>query len=409
MTHTPETPTILVVDDTPENLTVLGGILQPRYRVQVANGGPRALAIAARDPKPDLILLDVMMPEMDGYAVLSRLREAPATRDIPVIFVTALDSDKNEEYGLGLGAVDYITKPIRPAIVMARVKAHLELKQARDRLSDQNAWLENEIAKRMHENLLIQDVSIRALASLAEIRDMETGHHILRTQSYVGIIAEHLRGHPRFSAFLTPAMAKLVAKAAPLHDIGKVGIPDHILMKPARLTPEEFEVMKRHSGLGADAIDMAMGTDTTDEESKALRRHTVLGGEAIDQAVAGLEQAPLGFLAVARDIARHHHEKWDGSGYPDGLAGNEIPVAARIMAVADVFDALASRRVYKAPMSVEDSVAIILEGKGKHFDPDVVEAFLANLDACTDILHRFADTEESLEHKLEAMRFQGMI
>jgi putative two-component system response regulator len=401
--------TILVVDDTPENLAVLGGILQTQYRVQVANCGQRALAIAGRSPRPDLILLDVMMPEMDGYAVLAQLRSAPPTRDIPVIFVTALDSDENEEYGLDQGAVDYIAKPVRPAIVLARVKAHLELKKARDWLSDQNTWLEQEIARRMHENLLIQDVSIRALASLAEIRDMETGHHILRTQAYVDIITQRLRDHPRFSAYLTASRARMVTKAAPLHDIGKVGIPDHILMKPARLTQDEYEVMKRHSHLGSDAIDLAMSTGTTEEEAAAMQRHCQLGGQAIDQAVEGLEMAPLGFLAVARDIARHHHEKWDGSGYPDGLAGDAIPIAARIMAVADVFDALTSRRVYKPPLSVEQSVGIIREASGSHFDPDVVEAFLASLDACMGILRRFADTDETLARKIDAMRLQGLI
>lgn len=401
--------TILLVDDTPENLAVLGGLLQRHYRVQVANSGQRALAIAERSPKPDLILLDVMMPEMDGYSVLAKLRESEATRDIPVIFVTALDADDEERHGLELGAVDYITKPIRASIVLARVKTHLELKMARDRLADQNAWLENEIARRMHENLLMQDVSIRALASLAEMRDMETGHHILRTQAYVGIITQHLRSHPRFADFLTPTMARLVTKAAPLHDIGKVGIPDHILMKPARLTAEEFEIMKRHSRIGGDAIDTAMESATTDEESDVMKRHCAIGSQAIEHAVECLEQTPLGFLAVAKDIARSHHERWDGSGYPDGLAGDDIPIPARIMAVADVFDALASRRVYKAPMTVEESVRIIREASGSHFDPDVVDAFLANLEDCVDTLHRFADTEQTLEHKLDTMRLQGMI
>ncbi|MEW5770762.1 MAG: two-component system response regulator [Pseudomonadota bacterium] len=409
MPETATPPAILVVDDTPENLAVLGGLLQPRYRVQVANSGTRALAIAARAPHPDLILLDVMMPEMDGYTVLDRLRGDPATRDIPVIFVTALDADEDEERGLALGAVDYITKPIRPAIVLARVKAHLELKQARDWLADKNAWLESEIARRMRENLLIQDTSIRSLASLAEMRDMETGHHIRRTQGYVGVIAEHLSRHPRFAGCLTPAMSQLITKAAPLHDIGKVGIPDAILLKPGRLDGEELTIMRRHSQFGSDAIDMALRSETSEEEYALLQGHCALDGHDPAQAIREFERAPLAFLAVAKAIARWHHEKWDGSGYPDGLAGEAIPIPARIMAVADVFDALASRRVYKPPMSVEESVRIIREGSGSHFDPAVVEAFLANQDTCVEILRRFDDDEATLAHKLDSMRAQGMI
>lgn len=401
--------TILVVDDTPENLTVLGELLQSRYRVRVANSGKRALQVACGDPRPDIILLDVMMPEMDGYAVLRELRGNPATVDIPVIFVTAMDADEDEEKGLALGAVDYITKPIRPAIVLARVTAHMELKQARDWLKDQNTWLESEVARRMRDNQLMQDVSIRALASLAEARDMETGQHIRRTQAYVEVLIAHLRPHPRFSRFLTDAMAQMVAKATPLHDIGKVGIPDSILLKPARLSAEEFEIMKTHSAIGGDAIDTAMRGELDDDDFNILQKHCELGGNALDSAVREFENAPLAFLAVAKEIALWHHEKWDGSGYPQGLAGDAIPIPARLMALADVFDALASRRVYKEPMPFEVATQHVVEGAGKHFDPDVVEAFVANLPAFKDILERHADTEESLQLKLATMRARGMV
>ena len=402
-------PIVLVVDDTPENLTVLGELLQPRYRVRVANSGQRALQVVASTPRPDLILLDVMMPEMDGYAVITELRSNPGTRDIPVIFVTAMDADEDEERGLALGAVDYIAKPIRPAIVLARVNAHMELKQARDWLKGQNAWLESEITRRMRDNQLMQDVSIRALASLAEARDMETGQHIRRTQAYVEVLVAHLRGHPRFSGYFTDTMAHMVGKAAPLHDIGKVGIPDSILLKPARLTPEEFGIMKTHSAIGGDAIDMAMRGELSDAEFSVLQNHCRLGNSALASSVEDFENAPLAFLAVAKEIAMWHHEKWDGGGYPDGLAGDAIPIPARLMALADVFDALASRRVYKAPMPFEAAVKLIEEGAGTHFDPDVVEAFLASLDAFRDILNRHADTEESLELKLDGMRARGMV
>ncbi|MFO1422764.1 MAG: two-component system response regulator [Candidatus Competibacteraceae bacterium] len=358
-------PTILVVDDTPENLSLLSELLQPHYQVRAANSGRRALQVAASAPRPDLILLDVMMPEMDGYTVLARLRDDPATAAIPVIFVTALDRSSDEERGLALGAVDYISKPIKPALVLARVKIHLDLKAARDWLQDRNAVLEAEVMRRLKENLLIQEVSIRALAHLAEIRDPETGNHLRRTQSYVQVLALHLRTHPRFAAFLTAQNIQALVKSAPLHDIGKVGIPDHILLKPGKLTPEEYAIMQTHSRLGRDAIEMA-------------ERDT-------DQ--------PVEFLHLAKDIAHYHHEKWDGSGYPDGLAGEAIPIPARLMALADVFDALISQRVYKAPLPFEDAVAVIREGRGAHFDPAVVDAFLARLDDFKAIANRHADCE----------------
>lgn len=360
-------PTILIVDDTPENLSLLSELLQPYYQVRAANSGRRALQVAASTPRPDLILLDVMMPEMDGYTVLARLRDNPATATIPVIFVTALDRSSDEEHGLALGAVDYISKPIKPAIVLARVKTHLDLKTARDWLRDRNTVLEAEVARRLKENQLIQDVSIRALAHLAEIRDPETGNHLRRTQGYVRVLALRLRTHPRFAAFLTDQNIQALVKSAPLHDIGKVGIPDHILLKPDKLTPEECAIMQTHSRLGRDAIELA--------EQDA------------DHSVE--------FLRLAKDIAHHHHEKWDGSGYPDGLAGEAIPIAARLMALADVFDALISWRVYKAPLSFERAVEVISAGRGAHFDPAIVDAFLACLDEFKAIATRHADCEAS--------------
>ena len=341
--------TILVIDDVPENLHVISELLRPQYRVLVATSAQAGLRIAGSQPTPDLILLDVMMPGMDGYAVLAKLRENPATRDIPVVFLTALAEAKDEEYGLQLGAADYITKPIQPALVVARVRTQLEAKQARDWLRDQNAALEAEVSRRMVENDLTQRVTIRALAHLAEIRDPETGNHILRTQAYVRHLANSLKQHPRFTATITDSYIELLARSAPLHDIGKVGIPDHILLKPGKLTPDEMAIMKTHSKLGSDAIE---------------------------QAERDIE-IPLAFLALAKQIAHWHHEKWDGSGYPDGLAGEAIPVAARLMAVADVFDALISPRVYKKPMSHAEARDIIAAGRGTHFDPDMTDAFLA--------------------------------
>ncbi|MGE5492341.1 MAG: two-component system response regulator [Actinomycetota bacterium] len=357
--------TLLIVDDTPENLTVLGELLQPTYRVRAANSGQRALQIAASDPQPDLILLDVMMPEMDGYAVLAHLRENPRTRDIPVIFVTAMDATEDEEHGLDCGAVDYITKPLRPAIVMARVRAQLEVKHARDWLKDQNTYLEAEVARRMSENQLIQEVSIHALARLAETRDPETGNHLHRTQEYVRTLAKDLQQHPRFSSYLTDRTIDSLAKSAPLHDIGKVGIPDHILLKPGKLTPEEWEIMKTHAKLGSEAIEQA--------ERDAAK--------------------PVEFLTIAKEIAHFHHERWDGSGYPEGLKGDDIPVSARLMALADVFDALIMRRVYKPPMPYETARDIIAGERGRHFDPDVVDAFLNNFAHFRSVAERYGDAE----------------
>jgi putative two-component system response regulator len=367
--------TILVVDDTRENLEVIGGILRKKYHVRVANSGQRALKAAAMDPRPDLILLDVMMPDIDGYTVIRELKATPETKQIPVIFVTAMDSDQDEEFGLSLGAVDYVTKPIRPAILLARVQTQLELKVSRDLLQDQNQWLENEIKQRMTENELIKDVTLYALASLAEARDQETGYHLHRTQTYLILLMEQLKDHPRFRDELTQQGRQLIAKAAPLHDIGKVGIPDEILLKPARLTPEEFEVMKTHSKIGGDAL------------AKATQR--VLESHPDDQEDAE-SRGSLAFLEIAQQIALYHHERWDGNGYPEQLVGEAIPIAARLMALVDVFDALSCKRPYKQPFPMDETIAIICDERGRQFDPDVVDAFVALQNKFIEIANHFA-------------------
>jgi putative two-component system response regulator len=356
--------TILVVDDTPENLLVIGDLLRPDFKVRAAKSGERALLIARAEPRPDLILLDVMMPGMDGFTVMRHLRDDARTCDIPVIFITALERQEDQLRGFELGAADYITKPILPPVVAARVRAHLESKQARDRLSNQNNWLEQEVNRRMAENDLIQVVGIRALAHLAETRDPETGNHILRTQGYVHLLARRLQTHPRFAEQLTDAFIELLARSAPLHDIGKVGIPDAILLKPGALNADEWAIMKTHAQLGASAIEHA--------EQDA--------------------EKPVEFLALAKNIAHWHHEKWDGSGYPDGLAGEAIPLCARLMALADVFDALTSVRVYKPAMPFNQARDIIAEGRGKHFDPDAVDVFIDNFDDFVAIAKSLRDT-----------------
>jgi len=312
-----------------------------------------------------------MMPGMDGYEVCRRLKAEAATRDIPVIFLTAKSEVEDETRGLELGAVDYITKPVSPPIVLARVRTQLTLKAAADFLKDQNAYLEAEVARRTREVATIQEVTIVAMASLAETRDNETGNHIRRTQNYVKALALQLGAHPRFAGYLTAENVELVYKSAPLHDIGKVGIPDRILLKPGRFTPEEFEIMKTHTTLGRAAI---------------LAAERVL-------------DMPNSFLQCAREIAYSHQEKWDGSGYPEGLSGDDIPIAARLMAVADVYDALISRRVYKEPMPHAQAMEVIRQGSSAHFDPDIVEAFLAIADEFEAIARRFADTHEDVLKK----------
>lgn len=368
--------TVLVVDDTPDNLALMSGLLKDRYRVKVANGGEKALRIARSGQAPDLILLDVMMPGMDGYQVCSALKSAPETRDIPVIFLTAKSQVEDEQRGLECGATDYITKPISPPIVLARVKTHLALKASADFLRDKAAFLETEILKRTREIVAIQDVTVLALASLAETRDSDTGNHIRRTQHYVKVLAEQLRSHPRFTSFCTDYNIMLLFKSAPLHDIGKVGIPDRILLKPGKLEAHEFEIMKTHTTLGFNAIEQA---------------------EQAEQAL-GTEVA---ILSMAKQIALSHQEKWDGSGYPQALVGDAIPIAARLMALADVYDALISRRIYKEPMPHEQAVEIILQGSGKHFDPDVVAAFAQTKEQFLEIATRYSDTDDDLD-KLRA-------
>ncbi len=375
---TGDKPTILVVDDTPDNLTLVSNLLKRDYRVRVAISGEKALKIAQSENPPDIILLDVMMPVMDGYEVCQQLRNNALTAHIPIIFLTAKSEVEDERKGLSLGASDYITKPISPPILEARVKTHLAAKAYADFLTDKTSYLESEVARRTREISAVQDVTIQAMAALAETRDSDTGNHIRRTQGYVKALSGKLKSHPRFSSLLTDGVIDTIFKSAPLHDIGKVGIPDRILLKPGRFEPGEFEIMKTHTTLGRDAIQAA-------EDALSLK---------------------VDFLSVAKEIAYGHQEKWDGSGYPEGLKGESIPVSARIMAVADVYDALISRRVYKDSMSHERAITIIAEGKGSHFDPDMVDAFLAIQDEIRAIAARYADSDADMALKRKQIEFQ---
>ena len=356
-------PIVLVVDDTPQNLMLMSALLGDHYRTKVATQGERALQIAAQLPAPDLILLDVMMPGIDGYEVCRRLKANPATAHIPIIFLTGSTESNDQELAFEVGAVDFITKPVVGPVVLARVRTHVELKTSRDELNARYHSLEELVDARTKEVVAIQDVTIRLIGSLAETRDNETGNHIRRTQNYVKILAQRLSAHPRFAATLTLPVIESLYKSAPLHDIGKVGIPDNILLKPGKLTDEEFEVMKTHTTLGREAIERA---------EKEL----------------GVE---VRFLRFAKEIAQSHQEKWDGSGYPEGLAGEAIPLSARLMAIADVYDALISKRVYKPAFSHEESIRLIAKGRGSHFDPDVHDAFLAVAEEFHRIAQAYAD------------------
>jgi len=352
---------VLIVDDTPENIQVLMETLKSEYRIVAAINGEKALQLANAVPVPDIVLLDIMMPGMDGYEVCAKLKDNEKTKNIPVIFVTAMTEADDEQKGLDLGAVDYITKPFQPGLVKARVRNHLDLKRHRDHLEEM-------VKERTRELALTQEVTIESMGTLAEYRDPETGGHIKRTQNYVQILAENLKDKPKFKHFLDGATIDMLYTSAPLHDVGKIAVRDNILLKPGKLTDEEFEEMKKHTIYGRDAI---------------LSSEKKLGANS--------------FLRHAREIAYAHQEKWDGSGYPQGLKGEEIPISGRLMAVADVYDALISKRVYKPPFTHQKAVEIIKEGKGKHFDPDIVDAFLEIETTFREIALEFADFEEERE------------
>jgi putative two-component system response regulator len=329
MTHSIKQPLILAVDDEASNLQLLRQILQDRYRLLFAKDGARAIELANQE-KPDLILLDVMMPGMTGYETCRALKADAATAGIPVIFVTALSDAGDEVDGFDAGAVDYITKPVSPPIVRARVRTHLSLVRAEELKQSRL-----EIVQR--------------LGLAAEYKDNETGLHVIRMSNYARILG--------VAAGMPEAQADDLLHAAPMHDVGKIGIPDNILQKPGALDKDEWKVMQSHATIGADIIGKHTG----------------------------------GMLAMAHDVALTHHEKWDGSGYPNGLSGREIPLVGRIVAIADVFDALTSARPYKAEWPVEKAVDYLQQQRGQHFDPELVDLFLSRLPEVLEVKQRWAE------------------
>jgi putative two-component system response regulator len=333
--------TILVVDDVPENIDVLAAILRPRYRVKFATNGADALELCQHDAF-SLVLLDVMMPGMSGHEVCRHLKTDLRTREIPIIFLTALTDARDEEIGLALGAVDYLPKPCQPAIVLHRVRIHLDL-------HNQNLALEAKVRERTRQLEDTRVEIIRRLGRAAEYRDNETGMHVVRMSQSSGLLAR--------AAGVPEALAALLVDAAPMHDVGKIGIPDRILLKPGKLDAEEWEIMKTHARIGAEIIG--------EHDSDLLR--------------------------LARVVALNHHEKWDGSGYPNGLAGSEIPLEGRIVTIADVFDALTSERPYKKAWPVAEARDYIQGQAGIGFDPELVELFMGLLPEVIEINRRFTD------------------
>jgi putative two-component system response regulator len=354
--------TILVADNDLATVTALQALLQDDYRLRVAASGRRALQLALTVP-PDLILLDIGMPDMDGYEVCRRLKDDKATSQVPVIFLSTEPAAEAEERGFAAGAADFIYKPVSMAIAAARVRTQLQVTAWQHAVADRNLWLQQQIAQRLSEINHVQDAAIYLMLSMAEFRGECNGNHLRRTQEYVRLLALELARRPQHRERLTHNYIELMARSVPLHDIGKIAIPDHILLKPGKLSATECEIMKTHAQLGHDLLARA---------GKQIGEH----GR---------------FLLIAQEIAQGHHERWDGSGYPNRRAGAAIPLAARLMAVADVFDAMISQRPYKDAVSGARAAASIAAASGAHFDPEVVETFLTLLPEFEQVALRWAD------------------
>ena len=329
---------VLVVDDIEMNRLILEDMLSETYDVRQASSGFEAVSMMlSAQVVPSIVLLDVMMPEMDGYEVLEIIKSNPLTEHIPVIFITAADAESNESRGLSLGAVDYISKPFSPKIVLLRVSNQLKLKQYSESL-------EQMVKSKVDELVHTKDKMLETMANIIEYRNLESGHHVKRTRDLCQILVDYIYLHPTEHCRVAAEDYEVILKSVLLHDVGKIGVPDNILLKPGPYTPEERKIMETHSAIGSEIIKSMLDTDDTK------------------------------YLSFCYDIARYHHERWDGKGYPDGLAGNQIPLAACILAVVDVYDALVSARVYKPPITHAQAIDIIKKGSGTQFNPCVIHA-----------------------------------
>ena len=363
---------ILIVDDNPTNVNLLEMMLgRAGYTNITSTTDPREVEGLYKENEFDLILLDIRMPHMDGFEVMEQLMDGIENDYLPILVITAQQELETKHRALEIGAKDFVTKPFERIELLNRIVNMLEVRALYNERKIQAKILEEKVEERTRQLSTLQDATMVAMGSLAETRDNETGNHIRRTQRYVKLLAEKLSEQSRYADILTPEYISQLYKSAPLHDIGKVGVPDAILLKPGKLTPEEFEEMKKHTVYGADAIEEA-ASSIEDEETR-------------------------GFLTVGWEIAHYHQEKWDGSGYPAGLSGEDIPLSARLMAIADVYDALISRRVYIPPFPHKKSVAIISEGKGQHFDPVMTDVFLEISEQFLEIANAFQDSEEDVQ------------
>ncbi|CAK6715935.1 Putative response regulator/phosphatase RpfG-like [Vibrio harveyi] len=341
-------PLVLIIDDTPQHIQIISNVLSDNYQVKAATNGNKGIEIALQEPRPEVILLDIVMPEVNGFEVCKKLKKNPLTRAIPIIFLTAQSNHENEQYGFDLGAVDYITKPISPAIVKVRVRAQIMA-------YNQSRMLAQQVKEKtvlLEQNQL---EIINCLARAGEFKDNETGMHVIRMSHYSRILAEELGAESQW--------CDLLFSAAPMHDIGKIGTPDAILLKPGKLDEQEWQEMKRHVDYGFEIL--------------------------------GKHDSPL--LNLAREIVLYHHEKWDGSGYPNGLSGEAIPLSARIVAIADVFDALTSERPYKRAWSIDETCDLLQKEAGHHFDPKLVSVFISIVPRLQQIMVHYRD--DPTKHK----------
>jgi len=339
--------TVMIIDDTPANLKLLQDILlAEQYRVMVFPSGRLALKAALKNP-PDVVLMDIMMPEMDGYETCQQFKKQISLKDIPIIFISALSNPQDKVKAFVHGGVDYITKPFQAEEVIARVRTHVKLRGMQKSLQRENYDLEELVIAKVREVTVAQLAVVSALAKLTESRDNETGKHSERVQSFCKILAEELFRNSPYMVCIDQEFIENIYSVAPLHDIGKVGIPDTVLLKPGKYTPDEFEIMKSH---------VLIGSNTLIDVRKKYPENS--------------------YLNMAIEITRYHHEKWNGTGYPEGLKGDSIPLSARILAVADVYDALRSARPYKQAFTHQVCVTIILEDSGKQFDPEIIQAFI---------------------------------